>query len=140
MHAYRSKYSELKGTDSDELTGIARYEYHMIQKRTPERVAYVRSRYFNRDKIFINNFWEHLNQKSPKERVRRLRLYACAIDLIRNSNYAPDTIYTHTDVDIGLHRFYGQTKNGTYFCVQIKQNKRNNRKDFISAFPIKIPR
>ncbi len=137
MRLYKSKYNELPGTALDEIMKQARYEYHQVQKRTPRRVPYVRSKYFTKDKIFINNFWDHLNQKSPKERVARLKFYACAIDLLRNSTYAPDTIYSNVDMNVGLHRFYGQTKDGNYFCVQIKENKRNGRKDFISMFPIK---
>lgn len=139
MNIYRSKYSELPGSALEEIIKRARQEYHLIQKRTPRRAPYVRSKYFTKDKIFVSNFWEHLNQKSPKERITRLKLYACALDLLRNSSSAPDSVYTYTDMDVGLHRFYGQTKNGNYFCVQVKKNKRNGRKDFISVFPIKKP-
>lgn len=139
MKVFKSKYGKLSGSSLDELIKLARKEYHSIQKRTPRRIPYVRSRYFTKDKIFINNFWEHLNQKSPKERVRRLKLYPCAIDLIRNSSGAPDTIYTYENMNIGFHRFYGQTKNGEYFCVQMKENKRTGRKDFMSVFPSKKP-
>ena len=137
MSVYKSKYSEYFGSNLEEVTRRARYEYHTIQKRTPRRVPYIKSKYFTKDKIFVNNFWDHNNQKSPRERVRRLKLYACAIDLIRNTTLSPDTIYTNVDMDIGLHRFYGQTRGGKYFCVQIKENKRSGRKDFISVFPIK---
>lgn len=137
MKVYKSKYELLPGSDLQEVTKLARLEYHMIQKKTPRRVPYIRSKYFTKDKIFINNFWDHLNQKSPKERVRRLKLYPCAIDLLRNSSYTPDTAYTRVEPDLALHRFYGQTNDGQRFCVQIKENKRNNRKDFISVFPVK---
>ena len=127
----------MPGSALNEVMRLARYEYHLIQKKTPRRVPYVRSKYFVKDKIFINNFWEHLNQKSPKERIRRLKLYACAIDPLRNNVYAPETIFSNVETDINLHRFYGQTKDGQLFCVQVKENKRNNRKDFISVFPAK---
>lgn len=36
-----------------------------------------------------------------------------------------------------LHRFYGKTKDGQTFCVQVKEDKRSNRKDFMSVFDIK---
>ncbi len=139
MNVYKSKSNELTGTNLEEITKQARREYHTIQKRTPRRVPYVKSKYFTKDKIFINNYWEHNNQKTPRERMRRLRLYTCAIDLLRNTTNAPDTIYTNVDKNIGLHRFYGQTNSGNYFCVQVKDNKRTGRKDFISVFPIKKP-
>ena len=137
MNLYKSKYNSLSGSSLDEVMRLARHEYHLIQKRTPRRIPYIRSAYFTKDKIFLNTFWEHLNQKSPKERVLRLKLYKCAIDLLHNSVYGPDSIYRSTDMDVGLHRFYGLTGDGFYFCVQIKENKRNNRKDLISVFPIK---
>ena len=139
MKIYKSKYGKLPGSSLDELVKLARKEYHAIQKRTPRRVAYVRSSYFTKDKIFINNFWDHINKKSRKERVVRLKLYSCAIDLIRNSKDTPDTIFTNVDKNASFHRFYGQSRDGSYFCVQIKENKRNNRKDFMSVFPVKKP-
>ena len=33
-----------------------------------------------------------------------------------------------------LYRFYGVTKDGNYFCVQVKEDKRTKRKDFMSVF------
>lgn len=33
-----------------------------------------------------------------------------------------------------LHRFYGVTKDGVYFCVQVKEDKRTSRKDLMSVF------
>lgn len=85
MSVYKSRNKQLAGTSYNELIRIARYEYHLIQKRTPRRVPYIRSQYFTKDKVFINNFWEHLSQKSPKDRVRRLKLYNAAIELLRHS-------------------------------------------------------
>lgn len=140
MRVYQSKYGKYSGSSLDELIGTARKEYHLIQKRTPRRVPYVRSKYFIKDKVFINNFWEHLNQKSSKERVARLKYYSCAIDLLRNNTVSPDTIYTYDNMNIGLHRFYGKTKDGEYFCVQVKENKRTGRKDFMSVFPTNKPK
>ena len=134
---FKSKYGKLPGSSLEELIKFARREYHTIQKRTPRRAPYIRSKYFTKDKVFISNFWDHLNQKSPKERVRRLKLYNCAIDLLRNNSFAPETIFKNDDLNSALHRFHGQTQNGEYFYVQVKENKRTNRKDFISVFPTK---
>jgi len=139
MQIYKSKYSKLSGSSLEEVIKLARREYHIIQKRTPRRVPYIRSRYFTKDKIFINNFWDHLKQKRIIDQTRKLKLYLCAIDLLRNSSYPPDTIYKKDDLNNILHRFYGQTTSGEYFCVQVKLNKRNNRKDFISVFPARKP-
>ena len=137
MQVYKSKYSRLPGTSFAEIIAGARREYHAIQKRTPRRIPYVRSGYFAKDKIFLNTFWEHLKQKHPADQMRRLKFYLAAIDLLRNSKEAPDTIFAKDDMDTLLHRFHGITKDGHYFNVQIKQNKRTNRKEFMSVFPTK---
>lgn len=137
MTVYKTKYRSLTGSSLSEVMKIARREYHVIQKKSPRRIPYIKSKYFTQDKIFINNFWDHLNQKPAKERVRRLKLYCCALDLLRNTKYTPVTIYTGLDKNTALHRFYGQTIAGTLYCVQVKENKRNNRKEFISVFPVK---
>ena len=137
MKTYRSKYNQIKGSSHVQVMREARYEYHKIQKRTPRRQAYVRSAYFKKDKVFINQFWDHLRQKSPGDQVRRLKLYLCAIDLIRNSKVSPDTIYTYLDMNTALHRFHGIANDGKRFEVQVKEDKRTNRKDFMSVFPSK---
>ncbi len=137
MNVYRSKYGLLPGTSFTEVMAAARREYHAIQKRTPRRNPYARSGYFVRQKIFLNTFWDHLHQKHPADQARRLKYYSCAIDLIRNSRETPDTIFTRENLDILLHRFYGVSRDGLPFTVQIKENKRTNRKDFMSVFPSK---
>lgn len=134
---YRCKAEQLRGSSLDEIMKQARRDYHTIQKRSPRRAPYVRSSYFRKDKVFINNFWDHLNQKSPRERVRRLKLYRCAIELIRNNTYASDSFQNPVNADEMLHRFYGISGEGQKFAVQIKDNKKTNRKDFLSVFPTK---
>ncbi len=139
MVEYKSKYGVLPGTSYAEVMAAARREYHTIQKCTPRRVAYVRSRYFTKDKIFLNTFWEHLKQKHPADQMRRLKYYLAALDLIRNSTEQPETIFSNEDLNTLLHRFSGLTRNGDRFSVQIKENKRTNRKDFLSVFPARDP-
>jgi len=136
MKIYKSKYNSLPGTSHATVISLARREYHKIQKRTPRRQAYVKSKYFRKDKVFVNQFWEHLKQKHPGDQLRRAKLFTCAIDLIRHSPHLADTIYKHDNMNIGLHRFYGQTKDGLHFCVQIRENKRTGRKDFVSVFSV----
>ena|SRR5579875_1662321 len=137
MKVYISKYSQIPSSSHAAVFRIARDEYRKIQKRTPRRQAHVKSQYFRKDKVFINQFWEHLVQKRIGDQVRRTRLLVCAIDLIRHTTIAPDTIYKDDNKDIELHRFYGRSKDGLEFCVQIRENKRSKRKDFMSVFPIK---
>src|SRR5690242_1641856 len=110
MNVYQSKYGLLPGTSYREVMAAARREYHIIQKRTPRRVPYARSCYFTKDKIFLNTFWDHLRQKHPADQQRRLKYYRCALDLIRNSREAPETIFSRDDRDVLLHRFHSITR------------------------------
>ena len=135
VSVYLSKYSPTPSTAHAMVIKAARAEYHKIQKLSPRREAYVRSKYFRRDKVFINQFWEHLKQKRPGDVVRRARLFVPAIDLIRNTTISPETIYSQEDKDMELHRFYGTTRSGVDFVVQIRESKRSKRKDFMSVFP-----
>jgi hypothetical protein len=116
---------------------MARQEYHKVQKRTPRRVPYVRSRYFAKDKIFLNTFWEHLKQKRLTEQSNRLKYYPCALDLIRNTTSTPETVFEKNSPSVLLHRFKGQAADGSYFYVQIKDNRRTGHKEFMSVFPAK---
>jgi hypothetical protein len=135
MKAYRSKYGELSGTSYPEVMAAARREYHLTQKRTPRRVPYVRSRYFTKDKVFLNAFWDHLKQKHPSEQTKRLKFYLAALDLLRNTTYESDSVIEKNNPEVFLHRFSGQTQDGQYFYVQVKDNRRSGRKDFMSVFP-----
>lgn len=139
MRKYRSKARLLAGTSYSEVVAIARREHKKIEKLT-KRQPYVRSTYFNKDKVFISTFWTHIMQKNPKERTKRLKLYNAAIDLMRNSRCEPETIFSQGDLSILLHRFYGVTKDNIEYCVQIKQHKRSGRKDFMSVFERKVPK
>lgn len=135
MKVYKSKYGKLPGTSYADKMAAARREYHIAQKRTPRRQPYVRSSYFKNDKVFINPFWDHLKPKRAGDQQRRLVLFACALDLIRHTSYAPKSIYGFGNPNIAVHRFEGISKEGIRFTVQIKENKRTNRKDFMSVFP-----
>lgn len=77
-------------------------------------------------------------QKHRKERMKRLKFYSAAIDLLRNTTSGSDMIFDAKNLDIMLHRFYGKTKDGHEFCVQVKEDKRSGRKDFMSVFDRKL--
>jgi hypothetical protein len=134
---YQSKLGVLPGTSYAEVIKAARREYRAIQQRTPRRQPYIRSKYFKHDKIFINLFWAHLNQKVRPDRLRRLKLFGCAIDVIRNCLGAPETMQNPNKPDEALHRYKALTKDGLLFYVQIRENKITGRKDFMSTFPAK---
>ena len=46
----------------------------------------------------------------------------------------PDAIASGEDLRMLLYGFYGATKGDSYFCVQVKEDKRTGRKDFMSVF------
>jgi len=133
MRAYKSKASLLPGTSYDEVQVVARKEHKKVIALT-KRQPYARSAYFNKSKVFLSPFWEHTMQRGRKVRTERLKLYSAAIDLIRNSRNDPETIIEKNSSSVFLHRFYGVTKDGVEYCVQVKQNKRTGRLDFMSVF------
>jgi len=57
----------------------------------------------------------------------------CAIDLLQNGKVEPETFIIDK---IEYYRFYGKTKSGEPFAVQVMKDKRNNRY-FMSCFPIR---
>lgn len=73
--------------------------------------------------------------KKEGDRVRRLKFYECALDLIKNSIYNPETKENFKKKDELLHRFFGILEDKEKFVVQIKENKRTKRKDLISIYP-----
>ncbi len=74
MRAYKSKASLLAGTSYDEVQVVARREHKKIIALT-KRQPYIRSTYFNKNKIFLAVFWDHTMKKSRKVRTQRLKLY-----------------------------------------------------------------
>lgn len=135
MKEYKTKEKIISGTSFTEINRVAKTIFRKITAKT-KRTPYVRSKYFNKEKIFLTIFWRHLYEKSEKDRVRRLRYYHCAIDTLINSNIDPETRENFAKKDELLHRFYGVTKNKEQFVAQVKENKRTKRKDFISVYPI----
>lgn len=134
MKVYQSKYSQLPGSSYEEVVAAARREFNTIRKIT-KRQPYVRSKYFGGDKIFLTVFWDHSIQKNLKERTKRLRLYKASLDLLRYSRIPAESVMDRAyGTEVLLHRFYGKTKEGVHFCVQVKQNVRTGRKDFMSVF------
>jgi len=127
---FQSKYDVITGTGDKEVLKKARSIYNEIAKTT-KRNPYVRSAYFDKEKVFLDIFWTHLFQKSAGERIRRARYYEAAIDLIKHTKCDPKIIAVETEI---RYRFYGKTMLDKEFIVQIKRDKRNN-KYHMSVFP-----
>jgi len=123
MIPYPTKIKKLPGTSYAEIREHAIFLFNQIKRKTKRR-PYVRSAYFNKQKIFFDYFWQHLFEKSFKERVRRLKYFGCALDLIKNSRNEPisfENPHRHSEI---LHRFAGLSKEKELFYVQIKEDKK----------------
>ena len=137
MSFYVTKIKPFVGSDFKKVHGQALDFYNIIRKRTKRR-PYVRSRYFNKDKVFLPLFWNHLFDKPNwRDRVRRLRFFACGIDLIESSTLSPIIQKKSTTRSEIMYRFSGQTKDGLVFYVQIKEEVKTGEKWLVSIFPEK---
>lgn len=136
IKAYPTKFKKLSGTKYSEVYKKAFKAYKKIKNQTKRR-PYIRSTYFKKDKIFLGLFWHHLDDKlNMRDKIRRLKYFTCAIDLIRHSHFDP---VSKENVDRKyeiLHRFMGSTSENEIFFVQIKENKRTGQKYFLSVFPL----
>lgn len=134
---YKTKINRLSGTSYKEVYPQAISIYKRLASRTKRR-PYLRSIYFNKEKIFLDYFWIHIREKNPKDRTRRLNFYTCALDLIQNSKLNPSSKTNPKKSSEIFHRFFGKTKGNENFCVQIVENIKNKNKYFISVFPYDI--
>ena len=136
MRIYQTKTDPIAGTNYAEVYKKAFYLYKEIKKKTKRR-PYIRSKYFKKDKIFLQLFWNHLHEKlNHRDKTRRIKYFLCAIDLIKNSNFDPESKENIDRRSEIFHRFSGKTKAGDLFFVQIKEEKRFGEKWLISTFPI----
>ena len=131
---YQTKTKKLPGTSYGEVREYALEVFQTIKKKTKRR-PYVRSAYFNKQKIFFDFFWTHLFEKSPRERFKRLKYFAAAVELIRNSRNEPISKQNPNKPVEVLHRFAGLTKSKELFYVQVKEDRRTGRKYLMSCFP-----
>lgn len=137
VKAYQTKSKKLAGSSYSEVRRKAFGLYSQIEKRSKRR-AYIRSAYFNKDKIFLSLFWHHLEDKlNHKVKLRRLKFYPCALELIQHSKIDPESKENSDKRSEIFHRFLGITPEKEIFFVQIKENKVNNQKILISIFPLK---
>jgi hypothetical protein len=135
MKTFQSKYNKLAGIKWSEAYKKAMTFYDPIKRKTKRR-PYVRSAYFNKQKIFLDYYWRHLHEKNNlRDKARRVRFFPAAIDLIKHNMYDPatkDNINKKSEI---LNRFIGKTKDGHHFYVQIKQDKKSGQKHLFSTFP-----
>lgn len=136
MKVYKTKSDKLGGTNFKEISAKAQKIYKQIKVKTKRR-PYVRSAYFNKDKIFLELFWQHLyNKLNFRDKTRRLKYFPCAIELICNSRYEPASKENPNKKSEILHRFAGITRDKDLFFVQIKEERKSGQKWLISIFPV----
>lgn len=135
MKAYQSKFRKLPGTKYRQVYPVALNIFKQIKSKT-KRKPYIRSAYFNKDKIFLDYFWQHLREKNLRDRTRRLKYYQCGLGLIRKSKIEPTSRQNPDRSSEILHRFVGLTKDKEIFFVQISENKKTDQKHFMSVFPL----
>ena len=76
MKVYKTKIKALAGTNYKEISKKAIGLYRQIKKKTKRR-PYVRSAYFDKDKIFLGLFWSHLYDKNYWDQTRRMKFFGC---------------------------------------------------------------
>ncbi len=133
MMPYQTKSPLLRGSSWREVYKQAILLYKQVLKKT-KRKPYIRSSYFKKQKIFFDYFWIHLNQKSRKLKTKRLKYFACAIELIAESHNPPISKENPNDRGEILHRFYGLTKDKNLFYLHIKEERKTGKKYFMSVF------
>lgn len=135
MRVYMAKAKKLSGSDFHEVKKKA-FDMYLEIKGRSKRKPYVRSAYFGGDKVFLSLFWSHLwDKQNWQDRMRRLKFFAAAIELIQHSRFEPkikDNPNKHGEI---LYRFAGSTKEKELFFVQIKGEKNTGKKYLISMFP-----
>lgn len=134
VKVHEVKAKPYPGTDFAEIYPRARRYYNQLKAST-KRQPYIRSTYFDKDKVFLELFWIHLNQKNRKERNRRLKFFACGIELLRTTRSEPTVKQNPEKTNEQFYRFAGLTPSKELFYIQIKEHRRTHRKDLISIFP-----
>lgn len=132
---WKVKTLEFAGHSYKEMRDQTLLTYTVIQKKT-KRKPYVKSKYFNKQKVFLHHFWQHMFEKNPKDRARRLKFFACAIELLQNSTLSPNVVEPKKRGSLRWYRFFGISPKGNKFVVQIKESK-NGQKYLLSMFPEK---
>ncbi len=136
VQIYKTKSRRLQGTHWRQVVEKAFGQYKKIKSKTKRR-PYVRSAYFNKEKVFLELFWNHLREKvNNRDRTRRLKYFPCAIELIENNRYKPTSKENPNRRNEIFHRFIGSTPNDEVFFVQIKEEQKNGQKWLVSIFPL----
>src|SRR3989338_5119126 len=138
MPNYKTRARKLPGTHWPRLLKKAFGMYKGITSKTKRR-PYVRSAYFDKQKVVLGLFWQHLHEKNLRDKARRGALFPCAVELIQKSRQAPTSKPNPNRKDEILHRFMGSTPNNEIFFVQVKEDINSHQKWCMSVFPYDGP-
>src|SRR3989338_8497723 len=115
MLIYKVKSRKLAGTRWSQVYKKAFSQYKEIRSKTKRR-AYIRSAYFDKQKIFLELFWPHLhNKENLRDKTRRIKFFPCAIELLIDCRYEPTSRENPNRKGEILHRFSGITRDGEVF-------------------------
>ncbi|MFH1089577.1 MAG: hypothetical protein V1716_04090 [Candidatus Uhrbacteria bacterium] len=134
MKVYKTKAKKFSGSDYHEIKEKTKSFYKQIIKKTKRR-PYVKSAYFKKQKIFLELFWNHLFEKNFWDQSRRMKFFACGIELIQKAHLDPISKENPNKKGEILHRFAGVSAESEQFFVQIKEEKRTGQKWLVSIFP-----
>lgn len=132
---YQCKAKCLTGHRYTDIMPLARVLFRELKRKTKRR-PYVRSAYFEKDKIFFDFFWHHLNTMLPSERAKRLRFFPCALELLQKSRNNPITFIDVQRPDVIKHMFQGKTADGYCFAVVIQQERKTGKKQLLTLYPL----
>lgn len=139
MQIYKTQARKFHGSHFHIVRRQAFDLYTEIKKKSKRR-TYIRSAYFDKEKIFLDLFWHHLFEKPNwRDRVRRMKYFGCAIELLKKSRFKPNISLNPNNANEKLYRFYGITADNDLFCAQIKENLKKKQKFLISVFPADGP-
>lgn len=86
-------------------------------------------------KYFSIYFGSICIKKNWRDRVRRLKFYPAALELIRHTRIDPQVRMNPNKPKELLYRFHGITANGKKFSVHIKEGLARHQKILISVYP-----
>ncbi|MBI4067355.1 hypothetical protein HY407_03150 [Candidatus Gottesmanbacteria bacterium] len=134
---YKTKMGKIPGTSYQDVFKRSMEIYTQIKGKS-KRKPYIRSAYFGKQKVFFDYFWIHLWHKGGyKERVRRLKYFEAAIEVLKHSKNKPTSKFNPNKLSETLHRFTGPTEDNELFYVQVKEHVPSGKKFFMSCFPAK---
>jgi len=135
MSIYKTKAKPFAGTSYHEIKKKA-FGFFDEMKRKTKRKPYIRSAYFNKQKVFFELFWEHLFKKNFWDQTRRMKFFPCGVELVQKSRLEPTIKDNPNKQNEVLYRFVGISQDGQKFFVQIKTNrKKDSTKWLLSIFP-----